>query len=1011
MTTLDNLRKHAKRWLKALREGDLAARDRLRRAQPSASERPTLRDVQHALARERHFDSWAELKASLTAASTAADLPALLAAADRGDAEAVAAILDRDPALIDERGILPGHTGLRTALHFGVHDEAVVRTLLARGANPNIRDEGDNAFPIHFAAERGELPIVRLLIEHGADPVGAGTMHDLDVLGWAVCFEYATHLEVARYLLDHGARHTVVSAVAMGDVDALRALAREDAELNLRMDRANHRRTPLHLAVVKKQPGALAALLQLGADPNIEDAVGLTPLDQAALAGEHEMARLLLEHGARLGLASAIALDRPDDLERLVQADPDLMSNNRKWARLLVRASSHASGRVLESLLRVAVRHSAGLTLVNMEDDAETAVDQAGGYTPLHAAASHGNSEAAVVLLKYGANPRVRDGKYCGTPAGWARHGGHAATRDLILQADIDLFDAIDADRGDRVAEILDRDPAAITRPFKAYASCPARDGQWWPQPDCVPLEWARTQGKQNALRALIERGADRQTPRDLEHAERIVAFLQSACWDHHVHGKRTHRMHDRIAQRLLAAHPEIASDNIHTAVVCGNLPWVRRLLDERPEAAREAGGGRGWPPLLTLCYTRFTHEPTHRNAVAMARLLLDHGANPNDFYMAGDSAYTALVGVAGEGEQDAPRQPYASALFELLLERGARPFDIQVLYDTHFSGDMLWWLELVYKHTVDTPLGEAWKDPEWKMLDMAVYGSGARFVLEMALRHRDLRLAEWALAHGASPNAAPARDPRFPKVPLYQEALPQGLPEMADLLLRYGAIRDGSTMTDRERFTPACLRLDRQEIESLLQRHPEYMQEPHAMFAAAAQNRADAIELLIDLGMSPDVRDANNERPLHRAAVNNALAAAQMLVDRGAEVDPVESRYHATPIGWAAYGDHEEMIRLLGRLSRDFHALCYTGCVDRARELMAQDRSLATQVDGNGITTLWSLPDDEAKALELVEHLLAAGADPSVRSKDGRTAADAARRRGLFAVAERLDRQVARST
>ena len=65
----------------------------------------------------------------------------------------------------------------------------MVKTLLDRGADPNIRDEGDNAFPIHFAAERGDLPIVKLLIEHGADPIGAGTGHELDVLGWAVCFD------------------------------------------------------------------------------------------------------------------------------------------------------------------------------------------------------------------------------------------------------------------------------------------------------------------------------------------------------------------------------------------------------------------------------------------------------------------------------------------------------------------------------------------------------------------------------------------------------------------------------------------------------------------------------------------------------------------------------------------------------------------------------------------------------------------------------------------------------
>ena len=31
--------------------------------------------------------------------------------------------------------------------------------------------------------------------------------------------------------------------------------------------------------------------------------------------------------------------------------------------------------------------------------------------------------------------------------------------------------------------------------------------------------------------------------------------------------------------------------------------------------------------------------------------------------------------------------------LFALLLDRGAEPFDLQVLYNTHFRGDVLWWL------------------------------------------------------------------------------------------------------------------------------------------------------------------------------------------------------------------------------------------------------------------------------------------------------------------------------
>src|SRR5678815_1622255 len=140
--------------------------------------------------------------------------------------------------------------------------------------------------------------------------------------------------------------------------------------------------------------------------------------------------------------------------------------------------------------------------------------------------------------------------------------------------------------------------------------------------------------------------------------------------------------MYAHAALRILQHDPEIALDSIYTAVVCGEIDEVKRILGERPEAAREPGGARSWEPLLYLCYTRFPHQKSIDNAVSIASLLLDHGANPNAFYMAYDSSYSALVGVAGEGEQDSPRQPQAEALFELLLERGAEPFDIQVLYN-----------------------------------------------------------------------------------------------------------------------------------------------------------------------------------------------------------------------------------------------------------------------------------------------------------------------------------------
>ena len=134
---------------------------------------------------------------------------------------------------------------------------------------------------------------------------------------------------------------------------------------------------------------------------------------------------------------------------------------------------------------------------------------------------------------------------------------------------------------------------------------------------------------------------------------------------------------------------------------------------------------------------------------------------------MAGGSRYTALVGVIGEGEEDRPPHPQRAALTELLLARGADPFDIQVIYNTHFHGDVLWFLELILRALDEGPRASdtgprsgrqaAWDDPNWSMLDMGGYGCGARFLLHQAVkRSYDCRLAEWILTHGASPNAPP---------------------------------------------------------------------------------------------------------------------------------------------------------------------------------------------------------------------------------------------------------------
>jgi hypothetical protein len=109
-SSLDHLRKEAKRWLKALRAGSAEARARLVRAWPDAPDTPALRDVQHALAREYGHDDWRALKE---------------AAATLADVSEVAGLLARTE---DEYQALAADL----VLAFGSHDEAALRRLNER---------------------------------------------------------------------------------------------------------------------------------------------------------------------------------------------------------------------------------------------------------------------------------------------------------------------------------------------------------------------------------------------------------------------------------------------------------------------------------------------------------------------------------------------------------------------------------------------------------------------------------------------------------------------------------------------------------------------------------------------------------------------------------------------------------------------------------------------------------------------------------------------------------------
>ena len=86
------------------------------------------------------------------------------------------------------------------------------------------------------------------------------------------------------------------AAARNGDVKAIRTLAAQGADLNVREGVNDW--TPLEHAVHKHQVASLVALLDAGADPNRSSPNGTTPLMMAAGYGYTDMVQILLKRGA-----------------------------------------------------------------------------------------------------------------------------------------------------------------------------------------------------------------------------------------------------------------------------------------------------------------------------------------------------------------------------------------------------------------------------------------------------------------------------------------------------------------------------------------------------------------------------------------------------------------------------------------------------------------------------------------------------------------------------------------
>jgi hypothetical protein len=205
-------------------------------------------------------------------------------------------------------------------------------------------------------------------------------------------------------------------------------------------------------------------------------------------------------------------------------------------------------------------------------------------------------------------------------------------------------------------------------------------------------------------------------------------------------------------AGALIAAHPELSGADIWTAAAAGDLDAVARLLDADPALAVSRGGPYACCPLFYLAYSRADPGVDAAPVLAIARRLLDAGADPDEGYLwhGLPTPFTLLTGAFGHGElgpENQPPHPHASALARVLLEAGADPNDGQALYNRMFEPDDDH-LELMLDHGLGSGDGGPWKARMGHLLDSPSEMLSGQ--LGWAVAHDQLARVRLLVEHGA---------------------------------------------------------------------------------------------------------------------------------------------------------------------------------------------------------------------------------------------------------------------
>jgi len=307
-----------------------------------------------------------------------ADAAPIHDAVKAGDVAKVKDLLAADPAQVNalsEDNSVP----LLYALYVTEkNNEEIFTLLLDNGADVNATNNSAMN-PVLLAAEEGNLSWVMRLADKGADLIVA----DLDGNGLLHHAAIGGNVKVAEWVLAHGYMVKAVNNYGSTPLHfALKDDGTEELELEvvlelMAVDVMTELPWLMRVLVMKeineerRQQAAMAAwLVDQGADVNAVNALGNTPLLDAA----------------RLGFYDTVIL--------MQKKDADVKAVNKAGETALYLA---------------APRHNAKLLTYLCKQSGDVNIRTAAGWTPLHAAANGFNDPAVKYLLSKHADPNAKD--------------------------------------------------------------------------------------------------------------------------------------------------------------------------------------------------------------------------------------------------------------------------------------------------------------------------------------------------------------------------------------------------------------------------------------------------------------------------------------------------------------------------------------------------------------------------------------------------------------------------